>query len=123
MLKSVLKFLIVASVLACGDDPVCVIPPCPFPLAVVLTVHASTSQVGITGAFVRVPGYSDMPCTGGAVSPCIVSGYAGTYQLDIGAPGFQTVHRTVEVTGKSAGCGTCAQVDTQHLDVALVPTT
>ena len=33
MRKTVLKFLIVSSILACGDDPVCVIPPCAFPIA------------------------------------------------------------------------------------------
>ena len=123
MRKTILKFIIVLSVLSCDDDPVCVIPPCAFPVAILVTVHAGTSQGVVVGAFVKAAGYGDIPCAGGSASPCLVSGYAGTYQLDVGAPGFQTVHRTVEVTGHSAGCGTCAQVDTQRLDVALVPAT
>jgi hypothetical protein len=121
MRKTILKVLIVLSVLSCGDDPVCVIPPCPFPVAIQVSVHTGTSQSGIAGAFVRASGTSELPCADGPSRPCIVSGYAGTYQLDIGAPGFQTVHRTVEVTGKSGGCGTCPSIDTQLLDIALVP--
>ena len=121
MRKSVLKFLIVASVLACGDDPVCVIGPCPQPVAIQITVRASAAETGVAGTFVRVSGAGDGAC-GGSAGSCVVFGYAGTYQLEIGAPGFQTVHRTVEVTGKSAlGCGTCPSVNTQALDIVLVP--
>ena len=124
MRKTILKFLTVLSVLSCGDDAVCVIPPCAFPIAIQVSVHTGTSQSGVAGAFVRTSGTSDTPCAGGSAAPCIVSGYAGRYQLDVGAPGFQTVHRTVDVTGKSAsGCGTCPSVDTQQLDIVLIPTT
>jgi len=44
------------------------------------------------------------------------------YSLEIGAPGFQTIQRTVQITGTSAGCSSCGTVDTQHLDIELVPT-
>jgi len=121
MRKFVLSFLIIPSVVSCGGDAVCVVLPCPFPIAVNLTVRA-TSQNAIVGAFVRVSGQGNSPCTDGSVALCFVSGYAGTYELDIGAPGFQTVHRTVQVTGNDGPrCGGCPRVDTQQLDIALVP--
>ena len=123
MRKTILKFFIVLSVLSCGDDPVCVSPPCPQPVAIQMTVRTGASQSGVAGTFVRVSGANDGAC-GGSAGSCVVFGYAGTYQLDVGAPGFQTVHRTVEVTGKSAaGCGTCPSVNTQQLDIVLIPTT
>jgi hypothetical protein len=50
----------------------------------------------------------------------MVSGYAGTYNLDINAPGFQNAKRTVTVEGSApAACG-CGTTNTVHLDVALV---
>jgi hypothetical protein len=123
-MRKTVRFLVISSVLSCGGDPVCVIPPCAFPVAIQVSVHTGTSQSGVVGAFVRASGTNDIPCAGGSAAPCIVPGDAGTYQLDVGAPGFQTVHRTVDVTGKgAAGCGTCPSVDTQHLDIALIPTT
>jgi len=124
MRKPAFKFLIAASVLACGDDPVCIIQPCPFPVAILMSVHTTSSQSGIAGAYVRVAGMGEIPCASGSAPQCLVSGLAATYQLDIGAPGFQTVHRTVEVTGQGTyGCGTCPSVDTQQLDIVLVPVT
>ena len=77
MHKTILKFIIVLSVLSCDDDPVCVIPPCACPVAILVTVHAGTSQGVVVGAFVKAAGYGDIPCAGGSASPCLVSGYAG----------------------------------------------
>jgi hypothetical protein len=121
MRRAILTLLIIPSVLACGGDAVCIVQPCPFPIAVVVTVRAGTSPAAVPGAFVRVSN-QEIPCTGGPFNPCIVSGYRGTYELDIGAPGFQTVHRTVQITGTDAvRCGPCPRVDTQQLDITLAP--
>ena len=123
MRKAVLSLLIIPSILSCGGDAVCIVQPCPFPIAVLVTVRASTSQNAVTGAFVRVSN-QEMQCTGGQLAQCLVSGYRGTYELDIGAPGFQTVHRTVQVTGTDyVKCGPCPRVDTQQIEIALVPVT
>jgi hypothetical protein len=44
----------------------------------------------------------------------------GSYELDIGAPGYQTTRRSVQVRGTDPECG-CRIYETQRLDVALVP--
>jgi hypothetical protein len=63
-------------------------------------------------------GMSDGPCNGGL---CYVLGGAGTYQVDISAPGFTTAHLTFTVTGSPGPkCG-CGSANTQQLSVALVP--
>ncbi len=104
---------------ACGSDGLaCVVPPCLAPRAVTIAVTSSATSGPVTGAFVQATGTtSPIPCD---QSSCIVMGGAGTYELDVGAPGFQTVHRSVVVTERSSNCG-CAEIDTQNLVVALVP--
>jgi hypothetical protein len=91
------------------------------PVAVTVTV-TSTTGTAVSGAFIQESALNGprqcTPNTGSTGSTCQVFGGAGTYELDIGAPGFQTVHRTVSVSSASE-CG-CA-VNQQHLDVALVP--
>ena len=70
-----------------------------------------------TGAFIAVTG----AVTGGGPCPgavCVVMGGSGTYELDIGATGYQTVHRQVLVTGSNPECG-CPMVETQRLTVLL----
>jgi hypothetical protein len=119
MRRIFLSLLIGPFLLSCGGD--CVVPPCPFTIAIEVIVRSGTSSSGVAGAFVRVAGGTDIACSGGQSAPCHVPGGAGTYQLDIGAPGFQTVHRTVQVQGTSAGCNTCGSFDLQHVDVVLVP--
>ena len=41
-------------------------------------------------------------------------------ELDVSAPGYQTAHRSVVVTGSTPPCG-CPRVDTQQIAVALAP--
>jgi len=107
------------SAIACGDAVNCVSSPCPLMFALSIAITSSVSSGGITGSFVQITGSSSpIPCS----TSCMVPGSAGTYEVDIGAPGFQTVHRSVTVTGSSAGCGTCGFPDTQHLAIVLVPT-
>jgi hypothetical protein len=110
---------------ACGSDAVdCVQLPCAIPLAVMVTVTStSASQPLSNGVFVKAtaPGTVDAACPPGPTALCYVPGTAGTYQLQIGATGFQTVMKTVEVTGQTPPrCG-CPTVNTVHLDVALAP--
>jgi hypothetical protein len=108
---------------ACSHD--CVALPCTAPIAVFLTVTASGSSASISGAVVNASGAlsETIPCSSqptGAV--CVIGGYAGTYNLAVAAPGFQSVMRTVVVAGDApSGCG-CPSIDTQHISIALVPT-
>jgi hypothetical protein len=49
----------------------------------------------------------------------MVIGDAGTYNLAVAAPGFQSVMRTVVVPGDApSGCG-CPSIDTQHITITL----
>jgi hypothetical protein len=111
--------LLAVALLSCSDLP-CVALPCPLPVAIEIAVNAGNSTAAIPGAFVQVAG-STVPCTQGPATTCAVVGTSGSYELDIGAPGFQTVHRSVVVSGTNSGCGTCGSVDTQHLTVTLIP--
>jgi hypothetical protein len=101
------------------DGTACLAVPCALPEAVTITVTSTTGAV-VAGAFIQESALNGpRQCTPTTGSTCQVLGGAGKYELDIGAPGFQTVHRTVNVSS-AGGCG-CA-VNQQHLDVALVPT-
>ena len=105
---------------ACNDNRACLTLPCPQPVTITVTVTAAASTGAVTGAFVQVSGTpNSIPCNQAPGSTCIVRGSPGTFQLDIGAPGFQTVHRSATVVGSSADCG-CPVIAVQHLDVALV---
>ena len=112
-----------AAFAACGahDDRECLHPPCAIPAAIIINVTAGVGGGPISGAFVRVSGaiVSTIPCDGGPGSTCYVPGLAGTYSLEVGAPGFQTAPRTVVVQGTNPECG-CPTVNTEHLDMALV---
>jgi len=107
---------------ACGHD--CIALPCPSPTAIRLTLTAA-SGASLTGAVVTVHGASSatVPCFSQSSGMlCVVSGYAGTYNLSVAAPGFQSVLRTIVISGESpSGCG-CPSIDTQQISIALVPT-
>ncbi len=112
---------------ACGSDAIdCVVPPCAYPMAVIVTVtSASASQPLSDGVFVKemLPAAIDAACPTGPTAVCYVPGTAATYQLQIGATGFQTITKTVDVAGHAAPkCG-CPTVETVHLSVALAPAT
>jgi hypothetical protein len=102
---------------SCGK---CLRLPCPMPIAITINVTAAATGGSVTGAFVEeLSGgiVNTMPCA----PTCFVPGTAGTYRLHVGAPGFQTVERTVTVQGTPSSDCDCGTAITEHLDVALVP--
>lgn len=108
---------------ACGDD--CVTPPCGPPIAAVLSITSASSTVSLpAGVFLTytIEGSSGSGlCSPGATVVCELFGAGGTYQIAIGAPGFQTQTRTEIVTeADPPKCG-CRSIGTLHFSVALVP--
>jgi hypothetical protein len=109
---------------SCGhDDAICLPPPCAFPLAIIINVTAGAGGGSVSGAMVKVSGaiVSTIPCDAEPGTTCYVPGVAGTYDLEVGAPGFQSARRIVVVQGTTPKCG-CPTVTTQHLAFALVAT-
>ena len=112
--------LLIAS--AC-DGP-CTTPPCPLPFAIIVNVTSSGTGTPVGGVFVKVSvagaagsSFCDQPLG----TRCYVPGDAGTYQLEIGAPGFQSIQQTVRVPGSGpVKCG-CSSVETQAVNVTLTP--
>jgi hypothetical protein len=105
--------------LGCGGSE-CVTPPCALPVAVSVTVTSVVSGLPITNAFVKPANGSSIACNQGSGNTCLVTGGSGTYELDVGAPGYQTVHRTVVVTGTTPACG-CETVNREQVNVGLPP--
>ncbi len=109
----------------CGCPPTTAL--CPPLRAVIINVTARGTTGAVNGAFLQVSGPTldgasteTIPCQAGlGGSVCVVGGYAGKYDLEVGAPGFQTTLRTVTVEGGGHRCG-CYTVMTEQLDVALV---
>lgn len=108
---------------ACGGGD-CFIPPCVAPFAAVVNIQSGVAGKALDGAFVRDSNSRNAVLCGFAATSisCRFAGGGGTYEFDIGATGFQTVHRTVTVTQHEPanGCG-CTTVDTQTLNVVLTP--
>ena len=98
--------------------------PCPEPTAIIVTVTASGAPGPVAGAFLvssnNATGAHEPCVSEAAASTCHVSGVAGSYELQLGAPGYQTVMRNVTVQGQSPVCG-CPTNTVQHLEVELVP--
>ena len=101
---------------SCGE---CLMPPCPLPIALIVNVTGGTPGAPVTGAVVQVSGaiFGTIPCS----TSCYVPGTAGTYNLDVTAPGFEALRRTVTVQGTNPSCG-CPTVVPEKVTVALVPT-
>jgi len=113
---------LIAALASCGahDDKECLHPPCAIPTAMIINVTAGAGGGPVGGAFVMVSGafVSTIPCNAEPGSTCYVPGLAGTYSLEVGAPGFQSAQRAVVVHGTNPECG-CPTVSTEHLDIAL----
>jgi hypothetical protein len=121
MRPSILFPVIPLVVISCKTD--CVNYLCALFTALTITVTSSTSGASVNGAFVQIQSpqsTTPIPCNQAPGTTCEIRGYAGTYVLEIGAPGFQSVQRTQIVSGNTPDCG-CPTVDAKHIDVALVP--
>jgi hypothetical protein len=100
---------------SCGGD--CVLRPCPMPVAITARVIDVATGSPVNGATLRQgPTGTPNPC--GPL--CYVPGTAGTYVLDVSAPGYQSTRLTVTVEGTNPECG-CPTVVAQHLDITLSP--
>jgi hypothetical protein len=99
--------------------PECVHPPCPPPRAIIISVTSASGEP-ITSASAEVTGTANaIPCQAGSLSNmCIVFGNAGTYQVRVTAPGFQSVTASVVVASSTPACG-CGTVDTRIVTIAL----
>lgn len=100
-------------------------PAAPGPMTVAVSVRVTAAGVGgpVEGAFYSSSGALQSPQAGcqaeADASICVVPGGPGTYDLVIGAPDYQSVHRSVTVVCKDEGpCG-CSSFDPQTLDVSL----
>ena len=108
-----------APLASCGD---CDHNSCSISPSVLVRVADAAASGPVAGAFVEVRTSGVLLGTVGCqarsdVSECLVGGGAGTFDLRIGALGYQTVERTVVVPSVSAGC--CHDVVTQTLEVNL----
>ena len=106
-----------AATVSCGGE--CLHLPCPMPIALFIEVTDAVTGGPVSGAMVRTSRdgvINTMPCS----FPCYEPGYAGTYTLDVEAPGYQSAHRTVTVEGTTPECD-CPTVVAEHVSVALAP--
>ena len=118
--SAVVGAVLTAGLSACGGEETCILPPCAVPVAVTVRLQSSVPGHPLDGPFVRADG-NDVSCSISTSVVCQVVGSARTYELEIGAAGFQTVHRSVKVEPAStARCG-CPGAQTQELDVSLSP--
>jgi hypothetical protein len=106
--------VILASCGVVGHD--CLALPCPMPMALFIDVTADATGRPVIGAVVKVSGptITTTPCP----QSCAVPGYAGTYVVDIEAPGFQTAHRTITVDGTRPDCG-CPTTVARRMSIML----
>ena len=91
--------------------------------AVNVVISASPNGGPVNDAVVRVSGAASatVPCSAQAnETVCMVWGTAGTYTVQVSAPGFQSAQRTVAVREAMGECG-CVIVATQRVDIALTP--
>jgi hypothetical protein len=89
------------------------------PIALFVDVTDAVTGGPVNGAVVTISRggiIERMPCN----LTCYEPGYAGTYILDVEAPGFQSAHRTVRVEGTTPECD-CPTVVAEHVSVALAP--
>jgi hypothetical protein len=102
--------------IGCSDEP-CVALPCLDPLAVEIMVSSASGAPVIATVAVTSPVITTFSCS----ATCPISGPSGKYEIDVTAPGFAPVHKSVQVQGTQRQCG-CEIVETQTVQVALVPT-
>jgi hypothetical protein len=110
-----------AGLSSCLDDCGGGIASCALDYAVTVMVTEQATGRPVADVTIDVGGFgSAVPCrVEGAATVCRVIGSFGTYQLAVGAPGFQPERRTVIVGGEIGECG-CPIVDGQTVQVRLV---
>jgi hypothetical protein len=116
-----LRIVLTSAILcACGgDSEACLAVPCALPVALRIALTSASSGTPVH-AVIAVSGNisGSLTCAGA----CSVLGTAGSYTLDITAPGFQNVKRTVSVEGTApTPCG-CGSANAVQVNVALVAT-
>jgi hypothetical protein len=127
--REVLALVLTFVLASCGGDEACpILPPpeCLQSTAVIANVSSSVAGRALDSVFVQVGKPATVShCIGSPNGTCTISilGDVGTYELDFGAAGFQTTHRSVKVEpGDPSPCAVCYQVKTVTISVALVPT-
>jgi len=97
--------------------------PCPIGIAIEITLTGSPAATPLTTASYRVANGSLLPCNQGpSANTCVISGQAGTYQLEITAMFYETVQRTVVVPAQSTARCACKLPVTQLLAIVMSPT-
>jgi hypothetical protein len=86
-------------------------------VAVEITVSSVSGTPVVATVAVTSPVITTFSCS----ATCPVQGPFGRYEIDVTATGFAPVHRSVQVQGTQRKCG-CDIVETQSVQVALVPT-
>ena len=120
--RATLLAAVMLSTASCGGDESCVVPPCAFPIGMIIRVRSATGLV-IPTAVVR-----QLDASGSVISTtacggeeCLVGQHIGTYRLSIGAPpAFASRDTTVNVTGTEGTRCTCTSLDTRQFTFTLV---
>lgn len=115
--------LLVVSACTRTEEP-CPAVPCPLGIAIEVTLTASPAGTPLTTASYRIlANGSAQPCNQGpSANMCVISGSAGTYQLEISATSYQTVQRAIVAPPQSTARCTCNLPVTQRLTIAMSPT-
>ena len=112
---------LVLAAIACDGDAPCFLPPCAFIADLTVAVTGPSGQAPVAGAYAIATGAAfrdSLACSSG----CFFSHGAGTYAIDVGAPGFATVHRSATIVAKPATkCPGCGNTIEQQIEIALVP--
>jgi hypothetical protein len=115
------SFALAITATGCGND--CFVHPCPLPIAIQLSV-ASTTGNPVSGVVVTVTSSATtnvISCVSSGPTSCYVGGDPGMYQIDVSAPGFRSVQKTVQVSGSNPTACSCSSPDTQNVTVTLTP--
>jgi hypothetical protein len=119
-----LRPLIVLAIGCTQIDEACPALPCPISSVFEITLTGSPAGTPLTTASYRVlPSGSPVACDQGAAgNTCEIMGSPGTYQIEITAPSYTTVQRTIVAPARPAARCACQLADTRFLTIAMSPT-